>query len=113
MCHARVNKRQVSDELEQIGEMSIGCAHLPGSGWLPDTKPTGRLAVISDWHDTGVISAIPRSLVTAAQVRGHVECFFNLSLYHYTHGFVKQSGEFMNLNIPYCYRALKFRGSKP
>lgn len=114
--HARVNEQQVPEEPEW-DELDEHCLRVLArerlaAGHRAD-RPFGRLAVISGWHDTGVISAILRSLVAAVQIRGHVECFFNLRLCHYTPGFVAQSGECMDLNIPYCYRALKFRGSKP
>ncbi|HET7570511.1 MAG TPA: GNAT family N-acetyltransferase [Gammaproteobacteria bacterium] len=113
-----VEEQNVPPELEW-DETDAQCLHALaidptgnaiGCGRLLDGGKIGRMAVLPEWRDRGVGSALLRFLIDIAQSRGCTECRLDAQIramgFYHRHGFTAEGEEFLDANIPHRHMRL-------
>lgn len=114
-----VEEQNVPPELEW-DETDAQCLHALaidaagnaiGCGRLLDGGKIGRMAVLPEWRDRGVGSALLRFLIDVAHRQGCTECRLDAQIramdFYHRHGFAAEGDEFLDANIPHRHMRLQ------
>lgn len=114
-----VREQSIPEELEWDG-MDVGCRHALalslngeaiGCGRIQANGHIGRIAVLPQWRNQRVGTAIMESLLDEARARGYREVDVDAQTYaipfYHIFGFVEYGEEFMDAGLPHKKMKLK------